>query len=114
MASRPDRTFFADFKRFFVRGLAILLPSILTLWLLVAAFRFVETNVGEPINQAMRFAVLQTIPRFMDLDDPNAHIPEWFVVTPPDRREGTAPPRGAESAQAHRRALAHRHAPASL
>jgi uncharacterized membrane protein len=82
MASRPDRSFTADFKRFFVRGLGILLPSVLTLWLLVAAYRFVDTNVGEPINQAIRFVVLQTIPRVVDLDDPHADLPEWFVVTP--------------------------------
>lgn len=82
MASRPDRTFTADFKRFFVRGLGILLPSVLTLWLLVTAYRFVDTNVGEPINQAIRFGVLQTIPRVVDLDEPGARLPEWFVVTP--------------------------------
>ncbi|HEB60671.1 MAG TPA: DUF502 domain-containing protein [Phycisphaeraceae bacterium] len=81
MANRPDRTFSADFKRFFFRGLGILLPSVLTLWILVMAYRFVEVNIGEPINQAIRFVILQTLPRVVDLDSDPSRIPEWFIVT---------------------------------
>ncbi len=79
MAGRSKRTFTEDFRRFFIRGLAILLPSVMTLWILVMAYRFVETNIGEPINQAVRFVILQTLPRV--LDEENQFQPEWFVVT---------------------------------
>lgn len=43
--------------RFFLRGLGVVLPSILTLWILVAAFRFVDSNIAAPINAGLRFAV---------------------------------------------------------
>jgi uncharacterized membrane protein len=43
--------------RFFLRGLGVILPSILTLWILVAAFRFVDGNIAEPINASLRLGV---------------------------------------------------------
>jgi uncharacterized membrane protein len=43
--------------RFFLRGLGVILPSILTLWILMAAFRFVDGNIAAPINAGLRFAV---------------------------------------------------------
>ncbi len=70
-------SFTSDFKRFFSRGLAILLPTAVTLWLLVQAFGFVFNNVAQPINRATRFAVIWVVPRVLDEDK----IPEWFQVT---------------------------------
>jgi uncharacterized membrane protein len=52
-SSRPN----GGGTRFFLRGLGVILPSILTLWILVAAFRFVDGNIAAPINAALRFAV---------------------------------------------------------
>lgn len=43
--------------RFFLRGLGVILPSILTLWILVAAFRFIDGNIAAPINAGLRLAV---------------------------------------------------------
>jgi uncharacterized membrane protein len=43
--------------RFFVRGLGVILPSVLTLWILVAAFRFVDGNIAAPINAGLRLGV---------------------------------------------------------
>jgi uncharacterized membrane protein len=77
MASKGP-SFGADFKRFFLRGLAILLPSVLTLWIVVAAYLFLEARVAEPINAGIRRAVLWVVPRTMS----DAHLPGWFVVTP--------------------------------
>ena len=47
----PDRdsrkaSFGEDFRRFFVRGLATLLPTLITLWLLVWAWNFLWNTVG--------------------------------------------------------------------
>lgn len=53
----PARTFSSDFRRFFVRGLVILLPSVLTLWIMVAAYRFVDTNIADPVNKGIRLGV---------------------------------------------------------
>lgn len=70
-------SFTSDFKRFFSRGLAILLPTAVTLWLLVQAFGFVYNNVAQPINKATRFAVIWVVPQIWEEDK----LPEWFQVT---------------------------------
>ncbi len=44
-------------SRFFLRGLGVILPSVLTLWILVAAFRFVDGNIAEPINAGIRLVI---------------------------------------------------------
>ena len=72
------QTFEGDFKKFFGRGLAILLPSILTLWILWQAFVFVFSNVAGPINAGTRAAIVWVVPRVVGEED----LPEWFVVTP--------------------------------
>ncbi|MFM1804585.1 MAG: hypothetical protein RL136_1464 [Planctomycetota bacterium] len=51
---RPKRS---GAGRFFMRGLGVVLPSVLTLWILVAAFRFVDSNIAAPINAGMRFVI---------------------------------------------------------
>ncbi len=53
----PPRTFGSDFRRFFVRGLVILLPSVLTLWIMVQAYRFVDKNIAEPVNGWIRLGL---------------------------------------------------------
>ncbi len=53
----PPRTFSSDFRRFFVRGLVILLPSVLTLWIMVKAYQFVDTNIADPVNSWIRLAM---------------------------------------------------------
>ena len=52
----------SNFRKFFVRGLAILLPSVLTIWILLAAYQFVQSRIAEPINQGVRELVLRTSP----------------------------------------------------
>lgn len=37
----------------------MLLPSVLTLWLLVQAYRFVDSSIATPINEGIRLAVIQ-------------------------------------------------------
>lgn len=76
MSKQPDRTFLADFRHRFLRGLAILLPSVLTFWLLWAAFGFVEKKVAEPINSGIRQGVMYFAPRVLD----PAEQPDWFTV----------------------------------
>jgi len=70
-------SFTSDFKRFFARGLAILLPTAVTLWLLWQAFGFIFNNVAQPINRATRFAVIWVVPLVREEDK----LPDWFSVT---------------------------------
>ena len=46
----------------FFRGLGILLPTLLTIWILVAAYRFVEQRIARPINEGVQTLVLRTTP----------------------------------------------------
>lgn len=73
----PHHSFWADFRLFFVRGLAVLLPSIVTLWLLFQAFLFLYNNVAAPINAGIRLTIVEVTPRV--ISDPN--LPDWFRVT---------------------------------
>jgi len=47
------------FKRFFLRGLAVVLPSALTLWILVKAYQWISQAVALPINQGIQYAIGQ-------------------------------------------------------
>ena len=80
---REKTSFGADFRRFFVRGLAILLPSVLTLWIVWQAYLFLERQVAEPINRGIRQGVLWVIPRTVS----PKNLPDWFVVTDEEVRE---------------------------
>lgn len=76
-ARTSKTTFGSDFRRFFVRGLAILLPSVLTLWIVWQAYLFLERQVAEPINRGIRQVILLVIPEVFS----DSKLPAWFVVT---------------------------------
>lgn len=73
--SVQERSFGSDFKKFFGRGLAILLPSVLTLLILWHLFMFVYSNVGKPINRGVQLIVLEVTPRIV----PDERLPGWFT-----------------------------------
>ena len=50
------------FRQFFLRGLAILLPSVVTIWLIFAAYNFVDQRIAAPINRGIRALVIKTTP----------------------------------------------------
>lgn len=70
-------SFGSDFKRFFGKGMAILLPTAVTLWLLWQAFGFVFNNVAQPINSATRLAVIWGVPQVRSEEK----LPDWFSIT---------------------------------
>jgi len=82
MAPKPPRTFLSDFRTFFLKGLGILLPSLITLAILVWAFNFLRTNIASPINSAVRSVVLIAAPDIAGFDnaDPES-LPAWYRVT---------------------------------
>lgn len=41
------------FKRYFFRGLAVLLPTILTIWIFVFGYRFIQDNISIHINRGL-------------------------------------------------------------
>jgi uncharacterized membrane protein len=60
-SSPPRRraSFAEDFRRFFVRGLAALLPTLITLWLLVKVWEFLWEALGRHIILAIRLVWLK-------------------------------------------------------
>ncbi|MBX3374983.1 MAG: DUF502 domain-containing protein [Phycisphaeraceae bacterium] len=58
MSDSAPRTFGQDFRRAFMRGLAVLLPSVITLWLVVAAYGFVHTRIAKPINESIKVGII--------------------------------------------------------
>jgi uncharacterized membrane protein len=41
------------FKTYFLRGLAVLLPTVLTIWILVTAYGFIQKNISIHINRGL-------------------------------------------------------------
>jgi uncharacterized membrane protein len=62
-------------KRPFLRGLAVLLPSVLTLWLIVKAYQFIDSAIAEPINRGIRASFIQ-LPNYVP------SIRETFAMGP--------------------------------
>jgi uncharacterized membrane protein len=54
-ATRPRLGFADDFKRFFLRGLATILPTLVTLWLLIWVWDFLWENIGQYIINLISF-----------------------------------------------------------
>lgn len=59
MASEDHSTPRRTFRHFFLRGLAILLPTILTIWIFTVTYAFVRDNIAEPINAGIRESVIR-------------------------------------------------------
>ena len=50
-----------DFKRFFFRGLAAMLPPLLTLMIIVYVLKFVDQNIGSYVNVWAQWVVVQVL-----------------------------------------------------
>lgn len=66
------------FRHFFLRGLAVLLPTILTIWILIAAYSFVQNRIADPINRGVKELVIRFSPLLVpgpgDYDDTLEHL----------------------------------------
>jgi uncharacterized membrane protein len=52
-------------KSYFLRGLAVLLPAIVTIWILVGGYRFIQRNISYYINQGLVWLIMR-IPFLMN------------------------------------------------
>lgn len=81
---RPPTSFGTDFKKFFFRGLAILLPTVLTLWVLSFAYQFVAVNIAGPINAGVRAVIIG----FSDWPEPrDSDYIDTFKEATPTRQQ---------------------------
>ena len=76
MMAKHEKGFLADFRLFFLRGLGILLPSIVTLGILFWAFGLLRDRVAAPMNSAVRQTVIFVAPQVL----PDTSLPDWFLV----------------------------------
>lgn len=67
-----------DFRRFFVRGLAAILPTLITLWLLVWAWDFLWNNIGRHLIILIRVAWYEAGIRGLLAPQP-AHYIVWHL-----------------------------------
>jgi len=80
-----SQSFTKDFRRFFLRGLAALGPTLLTIAILIWAYQLVNTYVGQPITHGLkricRWVSAEPAPGFVDVEnDPLLYgtpIDEW-------------------------------------
>ena len=60
--------FWVDFRRFFLRGLATLLPTILTIVLLVKCYEFIQENISVHITEGLIRLTVQLTDKYPSVD----------------------------------------------
>ncbi len=43
----------SDLKKYFVRGLTVMIPTVVTLWVFIWAYRFIQDSIGRAINEGI-------------------------------------------------------------
>ncbi len=104
MSDSSERTFTGDFRRFFLRGLVVLLPSVLTLWIVVQAYRFVDKSIAEPINRGVRIAMVNAARVWSPLRQAFDPKPEEITAAQAEIRAGGSEPPGEAVLRARIRA----------
>lgn len=46
------------FKSYFVRGLAVLVPTIVTIWIFVWGYKFIHEKIGVHIKHGLQYLIL--------------------------------------------------------
>jgi uncharacterized membrane protein len=64
-------SFMGSYKKVFLSGLATILPTVLTFWVLTSGYSFIDRNAATPINSFLKdYAILGT--------DEGLHFAKWF------------------------------------
>ncbi|MAB82738.1 MAG: hypothetical protein CMJ24_04785 [Phycisphaerae bacterium] len=90
MAARKNSSR-GHFKRFFLRGLAVVLPSALTLWILVKAYQWISQAVAQPINQGIQYCIGQLMVVWPGLAEFGGAVPNESQLQQLRQSEGLAP-----------------------
>ena len=67
----------SPFSRLFLRGLGVLLPAIVTMWILWSVGSFLYARIAEPINALVRTTTIHAVPHLYAADQ----LPPWYNVT---------------------------------
>ncbi len=69
MTKKENVGFWSDFKKFFLRGLATLLPTVLTIVLLFKCFGFIQDNISIHITRGMIYVVVYATDKYPKISD---------------------------------------------
>lgn len=81
---KPER-FAEDFRRFFLRGLAALMPTLITLWLLIKVWDFLWESLGRHLISLISWVWL-TLARWEVLPAEHPGYIKWFFWTSDEPR----------------------------
>ena len=76
MAKASEKVFWKDFRRLFIRGLATLLPTVLTIVLLVKCFEFVQANISVHITRGVVWSVVQLTEDYPKITEDEFPLPD--------------------------------------
>jgi len=73
-----------NFRTYFFRGLAALLPTILTIWIFVQCYLFIQNNVSGHINRALVWLMVKAGQWFPTIADayPREFLEDFWVYGP--------------------------------
>ena len=63
-----------NFKTYFLRGLAALLPTIVTVWIFVQLYLFIQHNVSAHINRGVVRILVYTVPHYPYISDEDLSV----------------------------------------
>jgi len=76
------------FKGYFLHGLAVLLPSILTIWLFVWGYTFIQTKISVHINRGLVHIIALAANERVDVSE--KEVRAYFLETKPELSENEA------------------------
>lgn len=98
----------SPFLRLFLRGLGVLLPAIVTMWILWSVGSFLYARIAEPINGLVRLTTIRAVPHLYTPSE----LPAWYNVSDAQvtqrriRESAGQQPRSDDALRAELRALA--------
>jgi uncharacterized membrane protein len=69
MTKKENVGFWSDFKKFFLRGLATLLPTVLTIVLLFKCFEFIQDNISIHITRGMIYVAVYATDKYPKISE---------------------------------------------
>ncbi len=73
------------FKGYFLHGLAVLLPTILTIWLFVWGYTFIQNNISKHINRGIVLVIAHIGHKNVEVTDDD--IREYLLETKPELKK---------------------------
>jgi uncharacterized membrane protein len=76
------------FKGYFLHGLAVLLPSILTIWLFIWSYTFIQENISVHINRGLVHIIASVANKNVEISDDDIH--EYLLEFKPELKNNSA------------------------